>query len=269
MYDREYTPEWITSLAENEIFVFGCRRSGRHLEGAAAYALEHFGAIYGQSNGRQGNAYAIATAGVDLTEIRESVDNFLRYAKMNPELHFLVTPIGCGLGGWDAEEIAPLFREAVDIKNIRLPKEFVECINVNQECGYNLERFLMAHKYNYENALREITDGRKRSHWIWFIFPQLAVLGRSANAKYYGISGRDEAKAYLDHPILGARLREICMALLQHRGKSAVDILGDIDAVKVRSCMTLFDTVSPDDIFQKVLDAFYDGTRDKKTLDYL
>ena len=105
--------------------------------------------------------------------------------------------------------------------------------------------------------MREITDGRKRTHWIWFIFPQLAVLGHSANAKYYGISGYDEAKAYYEHPILGTRLREITMALLQHHGESAVDILGDIDAVKVRSCMTLFDAVSPDDIFQEVLDAFY------------
>ena len=115
---------------------------------------------------------------------------------------------------------------------------------------------MTAHKYNYENALREITDGRKRTHWIWFIFPQLAVLGHSANAKYYGISGYDEAKAYYEHPILGTRLREITMALLQHHGESAVDILGGIDAVKVRFCMTLFDAVSPDDIFQEVLDAF-------------
>ena len=222
--------------------------------------MNHFGAIYGQSNGRQGRAYAIATAGVDLTEISESVNKFLEYAKMHSKLHFLVTPIGCGLGGWNVEEIAPLFRETISIENIILPKDFVTYITYESNHCYNLERFLTAHKYNYENALREITDGRKRTHWIWFIFPQLAVLGRSANAKYYGISGYDEAKAYLEHPILGAR---------QHHGESAVDILGDIDAIKVRSCMTLFDAVSPDDIFQDVLNAFYDGTSDKKTLDYL
>ena len=155
------------------------------------------------------------------------------------------------------------------MENIILPKEFVENISPHGERYYNLERFLTAHKYNYENALREIIDGRKRTHWIWFIFPQLTVLGRSTNAKFYGISGYDEAKAYYEHPILGTRLREITMALLQHRGESAVDILGDIDAVKVRSCMTLFDAVSPDDIFQEVLDAFYEGKSDKKTLDYL
>ena len=137
------------------------------------------------------------------------------------------------------------------------------------EDRYNLKRFLWAHEYNYENAKQELAEGRKRTHWIWFIFPQLAVLGHSANAKYYGISGYDEAKAYLEHPILGARLREITLALLQHRGESAVDILGDIDAIKVRSCMTLFDAVSPDGIFKEVLDAFYGGKYDKKTLDYL
>ena len=153
------------------------------------------------------------------------------------------------------------------MENIILPKVFVEIFSPKGKRNYNLERFLTAHKYNYENALREITDGRKRTHWIWFIFPQLTILGHSANAKYYGISGYDEAKAYYEHPILGTRLREITMALLQHRGESAVDILGDIDAVKVRSCMTLFDAVSPDDIFQEVLDAFYGGTSDKKTLD--
>lgn len=137
------------------------------------------------------------------------------------------------------------------------------------EDKYNLNRFLLAHQFNYGNALREITDGHKRTHWIWFIFPQLAVLGRSANAKYYGISGYDEAKAYLEHPILGARLREISTALLRHRGEAAVDILGYIDAVKVRSCMTLFDAVSQNDIFRDVLDAFYNGTLDKNTLDYM
>lgn len=135
------------------------------------------------------------------------------------------------------------------------------------EDKYNLERFLVAHKCNYEDALQEITNGRKRTHWIWFIFPQLAILGHSVNAKYYGISGYEEAKAYLEHPILGARLREVTTALLLHRGKSAIHILGGIDAIKVRSCMTLFDAVSPNDIFQEVLDAFYDSRPDKMTLD--
>lgn len=137
------------------------------------------------------------------------------------------------------------------------------------EDRYNLKRFLWAHEYNYENAKQELTDGRKRTHWIWFIFPQLAVLGHSANAKYYGISGKEEAKAYLEHPILGVRLREVSSLLLTHRSVSAVDILGDIDVVKVRSCMTLFNAISPNDIFQEVLDAFYDGVSDRKTLRHM
>ncbi|MCD8235191.1 MAG: DUF1810 domain-containing protein [Prevotellaceae bacterium] len=139
----------------------------------------------------------------------------------------------------------------------------------SENCDYNLERFLTAQECSYEEALQEIKDGFKQTHWIWFIFPQLAVLGYSANAKYYGISGYDEAEVYLNHPLLGPRLREVTMALLEHSGESAVDILGNIDAIKVRSCMTLFDAVSPDDIFQEVLDAFYGGTSDKKTLDYM
>ena len=132
-----------------------------------------------------------------------------------------------------------------------------------------MERFVKAQEHSYEQALREIQDGRKRSHWIWYIFPQLAVLGHSWNAKYYGISGYDEAEAYLNHPVLGNRLREVTKGLLAHQEIAIVDIFGDLDAMKVRSCMTLFDAVSPDDIFEQVLDVFYHGTCCKKTLDYM
>ena len=134
---------------------------------------------------------------------------------------------------------------------------------------YNLQRFLTAQDFNYRTALEEVRNGEKRSHWIWFIFPQLAVLGQSGNAKYYGISGLDEAKAYLAHPVLAERLRVITNALLQHKGRDAVDIFGGLDAMKVRSCMTLFDAASPNDIFRKVLDTFYDGNTDKQTLQYI
>ncbi|MGM9802734.1 MAG: DUF1810 domain-containing protein [Muribaculaceae bacterium] len=144
----------------------------------------------------------------------------------------------------------------------------MECISADID-KYNLNRFLIAQNCYYTTARREIAEGRKRTHWIWFIFPQLAALGHSANAKFYGISGYDEAEAYLNHPTLGARLREITATLLQRRGENPVDILGGIDAVKVRSCMTLFDAVSPDDIFQDVLNEFYDGTPDKLTLDLM
>lgn len=269
MYDREYTPERISELKENEIFVFGSNLAGAHGGGAARMAYERFGAVWGEGVGLHGQTYAIPTMQGGVDTITPYVDAFIRFAKEHSRLTFLVTRIGCGIAGFRNEDIAPLFTDAIDVNNIILPKEFVENISPGSKRCYCLERFLTAHKYNYENALREITDGRKRTHWIWFIFPQLTVLGRSANAKYYGISGYDEAKAYLEHPILGVRLREITMALLQHRGESAVDILGNIDAVKVRSCMTLFDTVSPDDIFQEVLDTFYGGSSDKKTLDHM
>ena len=269
MYSREYTPERISELKENEIFVFGSNLAGAHGGGAARFAYERFGAVWGEGVGLHGQTYAIPTMQGGVDTIKPYVDAFIRFAKEHNRLTFLVTRIGCGIAGFRDEEIAPLFADAIEVENIILPMEFVENISPEGKRNYYLERFLTAHKYNYENALREITDGRKRTHWIWFIFPQLAVLGHSANAKYYGISGYDEAKAYYEHPILGTRLREITMALLQHRGVSAVDILGDIDAVKVRSCMTLFDAVSPDDIFQEVLDAFYGGSSDKKTLDYM
>ena len=131
---------------------------------------------------------------------------------------------------------------------------------------YNLERFVEAQKSEYDVALREIREGCKRSHWIWFVFPQMASLGFSYNARFYGISCVDEARAYLAHPILGKRLRQITEALLQHKGKDVLSILGAIDTLKLCSCMTLFDAVSPDDVFRQVLETFYDDERDLQTL---
>lgn len=118
------TPEWISELKTDEIFVFGCRRSGRHYEGAANFAREHFGAVVGQGEGLQGQSYAIPTAGVGLGWIRNAVDRFTEFASANPNMKFLVTPIGCGLGLWDIKEIAPLFREASKLPNVWLPKDF-------------------------------------------------------------------------------------------------------------------------------------------------
>jgi uncharacterized protein (DUF1810 family) len=134
---------------------------------------------------------------------------------------------------------------------------------------YYLERFVQAQNHMYTQALQEVKNGYKCSHWIWYIFPQLAILGHSYNSKYYGISGFDEAKAYLAHPILGARLREVTSALLAHSGKDARAIFGGLDAKKVRSCMTLFDAVAPGDIFENVLDQFYDGRRGRRTLAHI
>lgn len=132
---------------------------------------------------------------------------------------------------------------------------------------FHLQRFLDAQENDYADALREIKQGYKQSHWIWFIFPQMRGLGRSSMAEYYGISSIEEARAYLDHPTLKSRLIEISTALLQHKGKStAYEILGTIDAIKVRSCMTLFDHILPNAIFADVLDTFYNSQRDELTL---
>ena len=124
---------------------------------------------------------------------------------------------------------------------------------------YDLERFLTAQAADYADALDDIRNGRKRGHWIWYIFPQQKGLGHSYNSEYYGLDGIDEARAYLVHPVLGPRLREISEALLTHEGKRDIDaIMGSsIDVLKLQTCMNLFNRVSPNDIFEKVLDAFF------------
>lgn len=131
----------------------------------------------------------------------------------------------------------------------------------------SLNRFIKAQEYMYETALEEMKNGKKESHWIWYIFPQLRGLGYSSNAYTYGINGLEEAKAYLEHPVLSARLIEITEALLTHRGKDIEDIMGDIDALKLRSSMTLFALLSENNsVFHQVLVCFYDGKMDELTL---
>lgn len=134
---------------------------------------------------------------------------------------------------------------------------------------FQLSRFTDAQESSYDGyqtALGEIRQGRKCSHWVWYIFPQMRGLGRSSTSEYYGITGIDEARAYLADNVLGARLREISEALLAHKGQTAKDILGGIDAQKVMSSMTLFDAAEPDSVFAEVLEAFYGGRRDRRTL---
>ena len=119
----------------------------------------------------------------------------------------------------------------------------------------------------YEIALKEIRNGEKESHWMWYIFPQLRGLGRSQMAYAYGINGIEEAKAYIEHPVLSARLIEICEALLEHKNEDIEDILGDVDAMKLRSSMTLFAFISEkNSVFFQVLECFYDGKMDEYTL---
>ena len=124
---------------------------------------------------------------------------------------------------------------------------------------YDLQRFLCAQESAYPVALREIQSGGKQSHWIWYIFPQQKGLGHSFNSEFYGLDGVDEARAYLAHPVLGARLREITQALLTHRGKRSIrELMGSsIDVLKLHSSMTLFDQVSPNDIFAEVLQTYF------------
>lgn len=132
---------------------------------------------------------------------------------------------------------------------------------------HNLQRFLSAQEHDYPIALREIQNGCKQSHWIWYIFPQIKGLGRSYQSEYYGIASRQEAEAYLAEPTLNARLREITLALLDHKNKTAQQILGDIDAMKVKSSMTLFDAIVPNYIYADVLNTFFAGERCKRTLE--
>ena len=131
----------------------------------------------------------------------------------------------------------------------------------------SLNRFIKAQEYMYKTALEEMKKGKKESHWIWYIFPQLRGLGYSPKTYTYGINGLEEAKAYLEHPVLSARLIEITEALLTHRGKDIEDIMGDIDALKLRSSMTLFALISePNSVFHRVLEVFYDSKMDELTL---
>ncbi|WP_323783866.1 DUF1810 domain-containing protein [Thalassovita sp.] len=130
-----------------------------------------------------------------------------------------------------------------------------------------LDRFLLAQERNYADAEREITQGRKLTHWIWYVYPQLRGLGRSNFAQLYGIADLDEAAAYLAHPVLGARLRHMMALMLTHKGRPAEEILGGIDALKLRSSATLFaELPAADPIFTEVLNAFYNGQRCDKTL---
>jgi uncharacterized protein (DUF1810 family) len=129
-----------------------------------------------------------------------------------------------------------------------------------------LRRFLEAQERDYDRALAEIRAGRKRTHWMWYVFPQFAGLGGSPMSQRYAIRSLEEAKAYLAHPILGPRLIECAEAVLAVRGRSAADIFGSPDDLKLRSCATLFDIVSPGSVFDRLLARYFDGTRDPLTL---
>lgn len=130
-----------------------------------------------------------------------------------------------------------------------------------------LQRFIEAQNDSYDQALKEIRNGRKLTHWIWYIFPQMKGLGFSYNSEYYGITSLQEAKDYLENELLRKRLFKITESLLMHKGKDIESIMGDIDAMKLKSSMTLFDAVQPGSVFGEVLDEFYGGERCRRTLE--
>ena len=137
----------------------------------------------------------------------------------------------------------------------------------NADDPYNLSRFVQAQEDDYEQALSEIRNGQKYSHWMWYIFPQIDGLAFSSTSKYFSIKSVEEAKAYLDHPILGPRLLECVEAVMRVQGRSATEIFGSPDDLKLKSCATLFACVSPpDSVFESLLKKYYRGERDDKTL---
>lgn len=133
----------------------------------------------------------------------------------------------------------------------------------------NLERFVIAQEESYEIALREIKEGRKRSHWMWYIFPQIKGLGHSSTAEYFAIESMAEAEAYIKHPVLSKRLLEISEALLEIDSNDASEIFGYPDDLKLRSSMTLFSIISRKTVFKRVLDKFFDGEIDQRTVELL
>ena len=133
----------------------------------------------------------------------------------------------------------------------------------------NVSRFIEAQENTYSDALSEIRNGRKRTHWMWFIFPQIKGLGNTQMSVKYSINDINEAIFYINHPILGNRLKEITGELLKIKDKSALDIFGSPDDKKLKSCMTLFSIVSQDSIFRQVLSRFFNSEKDGKTLDII
>ena len=143
-------------------------------------------------------------------------------------------------------------------------------IAVSDSCSqddlYDLNRFLRAQKDSYERALAEIKAGRKRTHWMWYVFPQIDGLGVSSISKKYAIKSADEARAYLDHPVLGPRLLECAEAVVRIEGRTAEEIFGSPDDLKLRSCATLFACILPQaSVFDRLIEKFYRGERDGRT----
>ena len=139
-----------------------------------------------------------------------------------------------------------------------------------QNDPFNLRRFESAQATSYKDALDELKKGKKRTHWMWFIFPQIEGLGVSPMSKQYAIKSKAEAQQYLAHPTLGARLRACAEAVLAVKGRTALEIFGSPDDMKLKSSMTLFEAIAgPESVFARVLDMYFGGERDRRTLDIL
>ena len=135
---------------------------------------------------------------------------------------------------------------------------------------FNLARFLNAQVNFYATALNELRAGKKQSHWIWYVFPQIKGLGSSSNSEFYGLVSLAEARAYLNHPLLGQRLKEATAVLLVHRSQNVTSVLGEIDALKFKSCLTLFSLADPSEpLFNDALEYFFSGKRDERTIELL
>ena len=133
-----------------------------------------------------------------------------------------------------------------------------------------LDRFIRAQEYNYSDALKEIKNGKKTTHWMWYVFPQIKGLGKSDTAKWYAIKDLQEAKDYLNNEILSNRLEQICKALLELDCNDAYKIFGSPDDMKLKSSMTLFEIAAPENkIFKRVLDKYFNGERDQKTIEII
>ena len=140
---------------------------------------------------------------------------------------------------------------------------------IDHDEPFNLNRFINAQEGVYDRVLAELKNGRKRSHWMWYVFPQLEGLGQSSTSKYYALHSREEALAYLNHPILGSRLIECANTVLAVKGRTVSEIFGYPDDLKLKSSMTLFSCVASNPVFVRLLDKYFQGERDVRTLQLL
>lgn len=168
---------------------------------------------------------------------------------------------------WNENFLAGVHRRVIFLAKIIL-SETTQI--THSDDPHNLDRFVRAQEDDYEQALAEIKSGRKKSHWMWYIFPQLDGLAFSSTSRLYSIKNLEEAQAYVAHPILGPRLAACTQAVLEIEGRSAQEIFGFTDALKLRSCATLFAQVTArDSVFQQLLDKYFDGLADTKTIELL